>query len=46
MYGIKDKENIKLFYLNWSLHDKAKEMLDIIMEKKLNLINIQMNVVL
>ena len=29
IYGIKDVENINLLYLSWSLHDKAKEMLEI-----------------
>jgi hypothetical protein len=29
MYGIKDKGNIKLLYLSWSLHDKSKELLEI-----------------
>jgi hypothetical protein len=29
MYRIKDKESIKMFYLSWSLHDKAKEMVKI-----------------
>lgn len=34
MHNIKSDDNIKLMYLNWSLHDKAKEIYDITQGRK------------